>query len=303
MEPLLHVRRDLVDDVGAGREQQQPGDGVQLPPRGDVDHRQHDAVQQQRRAHVVHHRDNAERDAGHRQQRTEVPRRRQGDAEQPPVRHRQQLPALAQVAGQEDDEQQLGELARLHLHAADPDPELGPVDGGADDHGQQQQDDGSHPEGVLVRLQPPVVADEQDQRQEARHADHDPDRLVARQQRVQPVDLGQAHRRQQRGQREQPGIRVRQPRAQAEVRDEVQRQEEPRVHQRRAGDLLLARGVHAEEADPREEGDREQVDELAEPRRPHGCASPACSAVAMALDFERIVWSNSRLRVAWSSDA
>src|SRR4051794_23227298 len=52
----------------------------------------------------------------------------------PPVGHRQQPPPLAQVAGQEDHQQQLGELARLYLHAAHAQPQLGAVDGRAHQH-------------------------------------------------------------------------------------------------------------------------------------------------------------------------
>jgi len=47
----------------------------------------------------------------------------------------------------------------------------------------------------------------------------------------------------------------------------------------------------------------EQVRQLAKPGRPHGVRPPALSAAARALDAERIVWSNSLLRVRWSSEA
>ncbi len=227
----------------------------------------------------------------------------EGDAENPPVGHRQQLSLLAQVAGQEHHQEQLRELARLHLDAADPDPQLRAVDRGADHHREQQQHDRGHAERVLVGLEPAVVADQEDQAEEACDADHDPDRLVAGEQGVEAVDLGQPHRGEQRRQRQQPGIGVRQPGAQAQVCDEVQGEEEPGVDQRGAADLLLARRVHAQEADAREDGDREQVEELAEPRGLHGCGCPACSAADTALALDRMVWSNSFLRVAGSSDA
>ena len=63
--------------------------------------------------------------------------------------------------------------------------------------------------------------------------------------------------------------------AQAEVGDEVQRQEESGVDQGRAGDLLLAGGVDAEESDCGQHRHREQVQELAEARCPHGPARSA----------------------------
>ena len=303
LEALLHVRGEAVDQERSAHEQRQPGHRVQLAAGRDVDHRQEDAVQEQRRAHVVHHRDHAQRHARHRQQRPQVPGGRQAHPQDPAVRHRQQLPLLAQVAGQEDHQQQLCELARLHLHAAHPQPQLGAVDGRAHQHRDHQQRHRRHAQRVLVRLQLAVVSDQQDQGQEPAQADHDPDRLIPGQQRVQAIDLGQAHRRQERRQRQQPGIRVRQPRAQPQVRHEVERQEERGVDQRGAGDLLLARRVHAQEADAREDGDREQVPELAEARGSHGPELPALSATERALASERIVWSNSFLRVAWSSAA
>jgi hypothetical protein len=56
------------------------------------------------------------------------------------VTHDQQLPGVPQVAGQEDDQADLGKLGRLeHEQAWDAHAEVGPVDGIAND-GEARQD-------------------------------------------------------------------------------------------------------------------------------------------------------------------
>ena len=91
--------------------------------------------------------------------------------------------------------------------------------------------------------------------------------------------------------------------SQPEVGDEVQHQEEAGVDKGRAGDLLLAGGVDAEESDCGQHRHREQVQELAEARCPHGPARSAFRTAALASDSERMRWSNSCLRVAALSEA
>ena len=107
---------------------------------------------------------------------------------------REHLALLAQVAGEEDDQHDLRELAGLELERADCDPEARAVDLVADpgQRGQEEQHDRAEPEEVLVALEPPVVVAQQEQRgREEADADHDPQPLAERVVRVEPVDLGQ----------------------------------------------------------------------------------------------------------------
>ena len=169
-EALAHVRDRLVDEQRADREHGQAEHRVQMPAGGDVDHRQEDPEQEQRRAEVVHHGQHAERDRRHQRERAEMAGRGDVDPEHAPACVRQHLAVLAQVPGQRDDQQELHELARLHLHAADADPQAGAVHRRPGDHREQEQADGNGCERVLVRLQAAVVAQHEDQPEEADQA-------------------------------------------------------------------------------------------------------------------------------------
>ena len=239
---------------------------------------------------------------GHERERAQVACGRQADPEDPAVRHRQHLAVLTQEARQEDDQQELGELAWLHLDAAEPKPQLRTVDGRPHRHGDDQEADGRRREQVPVRLEPAVVADDEHHAQEREQADDDPHRLVARQRRAQPVDLGEAERAQERGQGQEPRIGPRQAGAHADVGQAEDAEEHPGVGQRGARDLVLAGRVDREEADCGEPPDPGEVPELAHPFRPHGLATSYGRRTWCALDSERSVWSNSRRRWSGGSD-
>ena len=164
---------------GASGEKPEAEHRVEVPAGGDVDHREVDPEEQERRPQVVHHGQHAERDAGHERERPQVARRREADPEDRAVRHRQHLAPVAQVAREEHDEQELRELAGLHLDAAEPKPQLRAVDGRPDDHRDEEQADRGGREQVRVGLEPAVVADQEDHAQESQQADDDPHRLVA----------------------------------------------------------------------------------------------------------------------------
>ena len=179
---------------------------------------------------------------------------------------RQHLALVAQVPGEEDDEEDLGELAGLELQRADLHPEAGAVDRLADPWQRRQceQDDGAEPEEVLVALDHAVVPPQREQRQrEEDDADDDPEALPERVVGLEPVDRRHADRREQRRHRQQVWVRVRHGVPRDEVRGEVERQEERGVRQRLARDDGLPGDVDAGEADRREETDRDQVEELA----------------------------------------
>ena len=152
----------------------------------------------------------------------------------------QQLARVAQVAGQEDDDRDLRELRRLHAQRADLDRQVGAV-GRRERARQQQQQDAADGDQVAVALEHAVVAQQHDRRGEQPQADDEPLRLQARQAVVDPVDLDQAEARQQRHEREQVRVGVRQRQAQHEVRRDAQAEEDRAVGQRDVGDLVACR--------------------------------------------------------------
>ena len=172
-DPLVDVRDLAVGDAAAGDEEPEP-DRDEREARGrDVEHREEDPEVEERRAEVVRGDEDEHRRAPDQEQRAEVL--------QPPLR--EHLALLAQVGGEEDDQQDLRELARLELERADVHPEPRAVDGRAEpgQARQEEQHDRADAEEVLVRLEHAVVAAQPDQRGgEERDADHDPEALLER---------------------------------------------------------------------------------------------------------------------------
>ena len=101
------------------------------PARGrDVQHREEDPEVEEPAPEVVRLDEDEHRRAPDREQRAEVL--------DPPLGEHFAL--LAQVAREEDDQHDLGELARLEPDAADLDPEARPVDR-LPDHRQRREDE------------------------------------------------------------------------------------------------------------------------------------------------------------------
>ena len=195
-DPLLHVVDVAVDERRSAEEERQAGGRERRAPGGDVEHGEEDPEQEQRAAEVVRLDEHEHRRAPDQEQRAEVLQPALG----------QHLALLAQVAGEEDDQEDLRQLAGLELEGADPHPEPRAVDRLADHRqcGQHHQRDRGDSEEVLVGLEHAVVAPERDQRQrEEADAADDPEALAEGVVRVEPVDHGDADRREQRGERQQ----------------------------------------------------------------------------------------------------
>src|SRR6185503_11960964 len=94
-------------------EERRPGQDVADPRGRDVEHREEDPEVEERRPEVVRLDENEHRSAPDQKQRTEVL--------QPALR--QDLALLAQVAREEDDQEDLRQLARLELERAEMNPE------------------------------------------------------------------------------------------------------------------------------------------------------------------------------------
>ena len=187
---VLDARDHLVDEGRPGEEERHPADDEDDARRRDVEHPEEDPEVEKPRAEVVRLHEHGHRAAPDQEQRAEVL--------QPSLR--EHLALLAQVAREEHDQQDLRELARLDAERPELDPEARAADLLADarQRGQHEQRERDDPDHVLVRLEPPVVVAERDERRrEERDADHDPQPLAERVVGIQAVDLGQADRRQQ----------------------------------------------------------------------------------------------------------
>ncbi len=215
----------------------------------------------------------------------------------PSPRAHQDVAHLAQVAREEDDDRELRELGRLELDRADLHRQVGAVHLLADpgQAGHHEQRDAHRRDRVAVALEHVVVAQEDDRGAEEGQPDHEPLRLLARQLWVDPVDLDEAERSQRRREREQVGVRVRQPRADEQVREHAEAEEDRAVGDRDVADVLAAGEQHGGEARGDQQRDRDQREQLPDARRGGHRSSRPCSMSSMRST------ASSRPRHSWSS--
>ena len=144
------MRAELVHADRTRDEQREAAGDVEPAPRGDVEHGEEDPVVEERRPEVVRHHQHEHRPAPDHEQRPEIL--------EPALR--QHLSLLAQVAGEEDDQEDLRDLAGLELERSDVHPEPRPVDvlAEAGQRRQEQEPDRAEPEQVLVVFEHAVVA-------------------------------------------------------------------------------------------------------------------------------------------------
>ena len=263
-EPLTHVPEQLCRGQRAAHEQ---GDADEQPGRalgGDVEH-DHEQAEEQRRGTDVGLEDQDEQARPPRDEHgPEVPRPGQVDAQDPAPGQRQHVPLGDQVAGEENSESELGELARLDREPADADPHLGAVDLAhrvGQDRGDGEQHQADRAEGVGVALQRPRLLDHgehDDERGHANCAPHDLERRGRRGHRgdrvarvpvtaglLQPVDHHDAQAVEQRGKRQQQRIRPRRQPPDGEVRDADDDRERQAVGDYPAGQLAVQPEAHA----------------------------------------------------------
>ncbi len=147
-------------------------------------------------------------------------------------------------------------------------------------------------EQVAVALQRAVVGEHGEQRDEAADADRQPDRLIARARRVEPVDLDDADGHEQPRRRQEHRIGVREGDAERDVGHAEESEERPRVGQRERRDDARARDEHGREADRDDGGDEQQQAELAIAARAqadgaHGSVCSSCATRERADSLER----------------
>ena len=208
----------------------------------------------------------------------EVLDRRDRHAQDPPRAGHHHLAGVAQVAGQEDDQTDLGELRRLeHEQAGDAHAQVRAV-GLVSDAGQPRQDQQAqrhHDDDVAVLLELAVVAKRDDRDPEQDQPEHEPLRLLARERGADPVDHHDPEARQQRDQREHVRIGVRQRHPDEDVPGDAQPQEDRAVGQRDVREDVRALDEHAGEPGGQQQRGRDQTDELTVACAHFGCALAA----------------------------
>ena len=144
------------------------------------------------------------------EQRSEVLRVGQVDRSDAADEFGQQFALLDEVAGEEDRENDLGQLAGLEARGPEAHPDARPVDVAAEHwhEGQQQEADTDHREGVSVTLEVARSADDDQRRDERGNADHRPHGLEPGEVLVQPGDEHVADAVEKPGDREQHAVGV-----------------------------------------------------------------------------------------------
>ena len=157
---------------------------------GDPDHHHEQGEEQQRRAEVAlvdHHDEGDEPGGDHRAQVLRVGEPQRADL---PDAGGDELALVGEVGGEEDGQDDLGDLAGLEVDRSDPDPDAAAVDGLADarQQGEQQQADAEHGEGVAVALERAGALHQPERRHERHDPDGGPRGLVGREPLVEPGD-------------------------------------------------------------------------------------------------------------------
>ena len=168
-----------------------------------------------------------------------MPRRRDAQAGDPATPRREHFAFVDEIPGQEDDQENLGQLAGLEVDRAEPHPEPGPVDLPAQPgrEGQEQCDEPEEQEGVPVPLEQVDTPNDPERPDEGADAHHGPDGLARRELvlgvAVDARDDDEPDAVEQRRQRQERGVGPRSERADGEVRDHVEAdqdsEEEPQV--------------------------------------------------------------------------
>ena len=303
VDALLHVAHRAGEEPCSGDEQREAGDHERRAAGRHVEHREERAEEHQRAAEVADEDEHEHRGAPDDQQRPEVLEPRDRDSEHAARCRDHRLAALVQIARQEDDDAELRELRRLEAQRPDVHAQVGAVHlradpGQARKHQQADADRGDH---VAVALEHPDVAQHEDREREQRDARHEPPGLLARERVVDAIDDHESDRGQQRAEREQVRIGVRQRRADEQVDREAQAEEDRAVGEARVADLRLARREHRREPGRDEQRDRDQSHQLPVASG-HSLPLSSLRTMSAASSRERSWWSSTRRR-CWADSA
>ena len=194
----------------------------------------------------------------HEQQRAQVCARRGCSPENAARRDGEQLAVLGEVGGEEEHDEDLGDLAGLERQPREVYPQLRAVDLASDERGQQQQDEAAHHERVLVARERLERRHRDERGHECCHADEQPHHLACGELLIETRDHGQADAGQHEHDREQARVGVCREAAHCEVGDDEGEQQRAGYEQTRGLERLGALRVDEGEDEEHRRRGREQ---------------------------------------------
>jgi hypothetical protein len=199
VEPEAHARVNLDEQLGghhrAASEQSRAQDHVGLQPRRDPQQRDEEGEQQECETDVVLGPEHGHRDAPREEDRQQDPRWHDVHSTEALGRRREQFAVGCEVRGEEEDEQDLGDLDGLEGDGSHDHPQASTVDVLAEvgDERHHQQAHRSKQRQVAVAVEVAHVTHDSQGHDQSNGADQEPDRLVAGANRIPPGDLDVAH--------------------------------------------------------------------------------------------------------------
>ncbi len=254
---------DVVKQRRSGKEEGKAYQNVEGAPRGHVQDRQERPKEEQAGAQVLHedHQDHGQAPDG--EQGGQIAKGRQGNAQHPPRAHREHLPDVDQIGGEEDHQEDLAELGRLEAYRPQDDPQTGAVDLPPQAGGQQEKEDTGDADEVAVLAQPLQPAHEHQGEEERRQTHDQPDGLLACELLVEAEDHQDAQGRQQSRDGQEIGIRVGDQHSPPDMGDGEERQEHPAVEERRPGEHGGLCRVDESEPQSRQDQGRDEEEQFA----------------------------------------
>ncbi len=182
VEPDVHAGLDVAKEVvakdAAHSQQEERKHDVAHAAGADIDHDDKEREEEQGAAQVALEDHQQQADAPHDKQRQAHAKTRDLKRAKAAHRDRERLAVGGQVEGQEQDDQDLGELARLKTKAANRDPQLRAALLGTNKHGEKKQDDAQETQGVLVVGKAVQVLDKEQDRNHCANRDKQPHYLA-----------------------------------------------------------------------------------------------------------------------------
>ena len=177
----LHVRKERVEAHAADGDEHDADEHVGEPAGADIDHHEEDAEEQQGASQVALEDDDEHGDDPHRKQRYERAEVRILEAGAATTHDAQQLAIVGEIGGEKQDDENLGNLARLERKPENRQPDARAVVFRSDKRNdrQQQQYEAEEQAGVLVTPQSLDAGYENDGRDHERDAGKEPDDLTS----------------------------------------------------------------------------------------------------------------------------
>ena len=184
-----------VADITTQKQQGKRYKDIAHAPRDHVEHDHKEREEQKGRAKVALEDDDEQRQAPHDEHGNEHAWLRDGKRSQADGRGGEHLAVLCEVESQEEDDEDLGNLARLEREWPERQPQLGSALLVADDHRQEEQHHAGNANGVLVVREVIDAGDSDERDDHGGYGDEEPEQLVRRKVGCQARDKRDANAR------------------------------------------------------------------------------------------------------------